>query len=266
MFGLAHIESVFQATRADGRAALMPYLTLGYPQRSLEVIEAAVRGGADMLELGMPFSDPLADGPTIQRSTQAALQNGMTIAGCIADVAELRSRGVTLPVFLMGYCNPLLNYGLERFVKDASRAGVDGFIIPDLPLEEAAELAVYCRLYERALVYLVSPNTPEERLKCLAQETGGFLYMVSVTGVTGARQSLADNLGEFAARVRRLTAKPLAVGFGIATPQQAAVVGKLADGVIVGSAIIQVIDAHPGDPERAVEEFVSDLARAVGVG
>jgi tryptophan synthase alpha chain len=264
MFGLAHIESVFQGTRADGRAALIPYLTLGYPQRSLEVVEAAVRGGADMLELGMPFSDPLADGPTIQRSTQAALQNGMTIAGCIADVAELRSRGVTLPVFLMGYCNPLLNYGLERFVKDASRAGVDGFIIPDLPLEEAAELAVYCRLYERALVYLVSPNTTEERLKRLAQETGGFLYMVSVTGVTGARQSLADNLGEFAARVRGLTEKPLAVGFGIATPQQAAVVGKLVDGVIVGSAIIQVIDTHPGDPERAVEEFVSDLARAVG--
>ena len=265
MDGITHITQAFSSARTAGHAALMPYLTLGYPEPmlSLSLVEAAANAGADLIELGVPFSDPLADGPTIQHSTQVALAQGMNVARCIDFTSKLRCRGVTQPLLLMGYFNPLLSYGLERFVTDAVQAGADGFIIPDLPPAEAGVLEAACREQHAALVYLASPNTHSDRLALLAQRTSGFLYLVSVTGVTGARHSLPGDLQAFVQRARAVTTIPLAVGFGITTPQQAADVGALADGVIVGSALVNAIDASQDDPVQGVLKFVGSLATAL---
>ena len=262
MDGLSNISSAFKNARAAGRAALMPYLTLGYPEPmlSLSLVEAAANAGADLIELGVPFSDPLADGPTIQHSTQVALTQGMNVARCIDFTDKIRCRGVTQPLLLMGYFNPLLSYGLEHFVKDAVQAGADGFIIPDLPPAEALLLEAACQAHHCALVYLASPNTKPERLALLAQRTSGFLYLVSVTGVTGARSALPLDLESFVARARAVAQTPLAVGFGIATPEQAAAVGSLADGVIVGSGVVNAIDASKNDPVQGVFKYVGSLA------
>ena len=265
MDGISHIASAFSTARAAGRAALIPYLTLGYPEPmlSLSLVEAAANAGADLIELGVPFSDPLADGPTIQHSTQVALAQGMDVARCLDFTGKLRCRGVTQPLLLMGYCNPLLSYGLERFVVDAVQAGADGLIIPDLPPEEAQVLEAACRQQHCALVYLASPNTRPDRLALLAEHTAGFLYLVSVMGVTGARHTLPVDLQSFVARARSAAHTPVAVGFGIATPEQAARVGRLADGVIVGSALINAIDASPRDPLQGVLKFVGSLSLAL---
>jgi tryptophan synthase alpha chain len=263
--GITHIAQTFSSAHAAGHAALMPYLTLGYPEAmlSLSLVEAAANAGADLIELGVPFSDPLADGPTIQHSTQVALAQGMNVARCIDFTSKLRCRGVTQPLMLMGYYNPLLSYGLERFVTDAVQAGADGLIVPDLPPAEAVALEEACRAQGCALVYLASPNTSTDRLALLGQRTSGFLYLVSVTGVTGARGSLAADLASFVQRARSVTKTPLAVGFGIATPQQAAAVGRLADGVIVGSALVNAIDASQDDPIQGVLKFVGSLAEGL---
>jgi tryptophan synthase alpha chain len=264
MDGLKRISTAFDTVRTEKRAALIPYLTLGYPEPmlSLSLIEAASNAGADIIELGLPFSDPLADGPTIQHSTQVALQQGMTLARCIDSADKLRYRGVTQPLLMMGYINPILSYGIEAFVKDATQAGVDGFIIPDLPPDEAAALEAACQAQQRALVFLASPNSTPQRLALLAQRTSGFLYLVSVTGVTGARAGLPNGLQTFVERARTVAHTPVAVGFGIHTPEQAARVGSLADGVIVGSALINAIDAGP-DPLESVSQFVGGLAKAL---
>jgi tryptophan synthase alpha chain len=265
MDGLSNIASAFAAAKGAGRAALMPYLTLGYPEPmlSLSLVEAAANAGADLIELGVPFSDPLADGPTIQHSTQVALARGMNVARCIDFTNKLRCRGITQPLLLMGYFNPLLSYGLERFVNDAVQAGADGFIIPDLPPAEALVLESACREHKCALVYLASPNTKPDRLALLARRTSGFLYLVSVTGVTGARTSLPVGLQSFVQRARAVAQTPVAVGFGIATPEQASAVGNLADGVIVGSALVDAIDASINDPVSGVFKFVGSLAEGL---
>ncbi len=254
------LAAVFQ----KGRPALMPYYTLGYPdlQTSLAVIEACAHAGADMLELGIPFSDPLADGPTIQHSTQVALQNGMTVGRCLQAVATLRDRGLQQPLLLMGYLNPILAYGLPRFVADAAAAGVNGFIIPDLPPDEAADMQAACQEHGMALVFLLAPNSAEERIRLVVAASTGFVYLVSVTGVTGARTHLPPALADFVSRVRALSSKPLAVGFGISTPQQAAAVGQLADGVIVGSALIKTVAAS-AQPVEAAAAFVRSLRQAL---
>jgi tryptophan synthase alpha chain len=244
----------------------MPYFTLGYPTpaASLDIVAAIAHAGADLIELGLPFSDPLADGPTIQRSTQAALAAGTTTAVCLELVRALRQRGVELPLLLMGYYNPLLAYGLDRFAREAASAGADGFIIPDLPPEEAGPLEAATREHSLALVYLAAPTTTPSRLAGLAARSQGFLYLVSLTGVTGARESLPVQLADFVARARSATRLPLAVGFGIATPDQAGSVGRLADGVIVGSALINAVAGSP-DPCRAAGDFVAGLRRALAV-
>lgn len=260
MSGVTHISHTFASTQAGGRAALMPYFTLGYPSlaESIEIIVAIARAGADLIELGVPFSDPLADGPTIQRSTQVALENGASVAACLELVAEVRRRGVRQPLLLMGYYNPILAYGVERFVTDAAAAGGDGFIVPDLPIEEAAQMEKACRDREQALVYLVAPTSPVERIAKIAARTTGFLYLVSLTGVTGARQALPSDLADFIARTRPVARTPIAVGFGVSTPRQAAEVGQLADGVIVGSALIQAVTGAR-EPALAAEKFVKSL-------
>jgi tryptophan synthase alpha chain len=264
--GLDRIAAAFAAAHAEGRAALMPYFTLGYPDAdtSEAVIRAIAAAGADLIELGVPFSDPLADGPTIQRSTQVALQGGMTVARCLALTRRLRAAGVSQALLLMGYINPILAYGAARFVADATAAGADGLIIPDLPPEEAAagEIEAACATHGLALIYLAAPTSTDERLAALAARTTGFLYLVSVAGVTGARGGLPPDLAAFAGRARAVAQTPIAVGFGIATPAQARAVGQLADGVIVGSALINAVTGA-ADPPAAAQRFVGGLRVAL---
>lgn len=266
MSGLEHISSAFEAARREGRPALMPYFTLGYPTQSasVEIITAMARAGADLLELGVPFSDPLADGPTIQHSTQVALEGKTTVQRCLEMTAELRLKGVTQPLLLMGYYNPILSFGVSRFVEQAARLGADGLIVPDLPPEEAGELEAHCREHGLALVFLVAPTSTPERLRLVAAHSTGFLYLVSLTGVTGARHQVSSGLDGFVRGVRAVTSLPLAVGFGISTPEQARQVGRLADGVIVGSALIQAAGGSD-HPAQAAGAFVEDLKQAISL-
>jgi tryptophan synthase alpha chain len=250
--------------------AFMPYFTLGYPdfETSLDIIAACCENGADLMELGIPFSDPLADGPTIQHSTQAALENGMTVARCLDAVRQLRARGVTTPFVLMGYVNPILAYGMEKFVNDAADAGADGFIVPDLPPEEAGDLLEFARGRGMPVSFLLAPNSPPRRIALAIEKSSGFIYLVSVMGITGARGELPSHLAGFAARVRASlrTPLPLAVGFGISTGAQAHAVGQIADGVIVGSALIKAV-THALDtgaaPVAAAGAFVREMRAAL---
>ena len=264
MSGLTHVSSAFQSTQAAGRAALMPYFTLGFPnpQASLEIIEAVAHSGADLIELGMPFSDPLADGPTIQHSTQVALHQGITVAGCLELTAELRSRGVAIPLILMGYVNPILAFGIERFVAEAADAGADGFIVPDLPLEEAKGMQAACAEHQRALIFMLAPTSTPERMTAVIEQSAGFLYLVSLIGVTGARSDLPSGLEAFVQRVRDQSSIPLAVGFGVSTPAQARAVGSFSDGVIIGSALINAVEGAEDLPQAAAR-FVGDLRTAL---
>jgi tryptophan synthase alpha chain len=266
MTGLEHIRETFAQAHQEGRAALMPYYTLGFPdpEVSLSIIEAIALTGADLIELGIPFSDPLADGPTIQHSTQVALQQGTTLSRCIQMAADLRSHGVHQPLIFMGYVNPILSYGCERFIADAVAAGVDGFIIPDLPPDGSLGLEDACRAHGCALIYLLAPTTPPERAALVTSRTSGFLYLVSLTGVTGARQSLAPDLEDFIQGTRQIASTPVAVGFGISTPEQASKVGQLADGVIVGSALINAVE-KADHPEEAAARFIASLRQALTV-
>lgn len=264
MNGHTHIEQTFAALKQQDRAALMPYFTLGYPtpQASLEVVEALACSGADLIELGLPFSDPLADGPTIQRSTQIALEQGTTLRGCLEQVAQIRARGVRQPLLLMGYINPLLAYGPERFAADARAAGADGLIIPDLPMEEAENVEAACDANGLALIFITSPASTDQRIAALAEHTRGFLYLTSLNGVTGARSDLTPGLAEFIQRVRAVVHAPLAVGFGISTPEQAREVAGLADGVIIGSALIRAVGENT-DPAAAAGKYLTAVRAAM---
>jgi len=245
------IENAFK-----NKPIFMPYFPLGYPDldTSIDVIEALAKNGADLIEVGLSFSDPLADGPVIQHATQIALERGITVKKSLAAVAELRRRGVDIPLILMGYYNPMLAYGLEKFVRDTKEAGADGFIIPDLPTEESEEfeLALSGAVGEDEafpLIPMLAPTSSPERMEMIARKAKGFIYLVSVIGITGERKSLAEGLGELIAQVREHTSAPVCVGFGIGTPEQAKEVGAMADGVIVGTACVRTI----GNSERPVE-------------
>ncbi len=263
MNAICHIADAFQQARAKGRAAFMPYFTLGYPTQedSLSVVEALAGSGADLIELGIPFSDPLADGPTIQSSTHTALQQGMTVSRCLEMAQVLRQRGVSQPLLFMGYINPIKAYGIDRFIQAATQAGVNGLILPDLPMEEGSDIEAGCQKFGLALVYLVSPTTPLPRIKLLSSHSTGFLYLVSVNGVTGVRKSLPVDLEDFVRKVRSETDLPLAVGFGISTPELAVNVGKIADGVIVGSALIDAV-GKSDHPATTAREFISSFITA----
>lgn len=258
MTGIDRIKNAF----TQKGPAFMPYAVLGYPSRqaSLEVIQTLARAGADLLELGIPFSDPLADGPTIQAATQQSLKNGTTVKDCLAMTGELRQQGVDTPALLMGYINPLLAYGLAQFVADAAAAGVDGLIVPDLPPEEAGELEAICAGHGLALVYLLAPTSTPERIKLITEKSQGFIYLVSLTGVTGAQAELPSDLTDFVARVRAQTNKPLAVGFGIGSGEQARAVGQVADGVIVGSALVKRAAESLESVRSLAEELKAALA------
>jgi tryptophan synthase alpha chain len=261
--GRLSIQTAFQNAQQQRSAALMPYYTLGYPDRatSLDIIEA-IAPYSDLLELGVPFSDPLADGPTVQHSTQVALENGTTLADCLSMVGELRQRGVAVPVMLMGYFNPFMAYGLEKLVQAAVAASVQGFIIPDLPPEEADEIEDLAKAAGLSLIHFLAPTSNPQRIDNVTQRATGFIYLVSLTGVTGARSSLHSDLAAFVERVRAKANVPLAIGFGISTPEQAATVGHMADGVIVGSALLNAVNAA-SDKAAAAAHFAQSLSQAL---
>jgi tryptophan synthase alpha chain len=253
---LARIAKLFDS----GHAALMPYFPLGFPdaQTSLDVIVAMSDAGADAFEIGLSFSDPLADGPVVQHATQVALEQGITVKRSLELMAELRARGVSQPFLVMGYYNPILAYGLERFVEDAAAAGADGFIVPDLPPEEADEIDRLCRNHGLGLIYFLAPTSTDERVKLIADKAQGFIYLVSIAGVTGVRSQVASGLSEFVGRIRKATSTPIAIGFGVSTPEQAREVSRIADGVIVGSALVQVVDRAEDKPQAAAQ-FIREL-------
>ncbi len=261
---MSRITATFENLRRAGRTALMPYLTMGYPQResALALVPALVEGGADLIELGVPFSDPLADGATIQAAAQQALGNGMTLSLCLDQATALRAGGVTVPFVLMGYYNPIFQMGLERFARRAASAGIDGVIVPDLPPDESDALCAALRSRGVDSIFLLAPTSEDGRVRLVAGRSSGFLYLVSLTGVTGARDHLPPDLESFVARVRPATDLPLAVGFGIGTPRQAARVARIADGVIVGSALVRAIGAAK-DPVTAASAFVASLRAGI---
>ncbi len=259
--GLHAVEAMFARTESENRAAFLPYYTLGYPtyDASLDAIQAMAEVGADAFEIGVPFSDPLADGPTLQAAAQAALENGMTVKKSLEGVTELRRRGVTQPMFMFSYLNPLVNYGTEQFVRDAKAAGADGFIIPDLPPEEAHLFAAACEQENMALIFFLAPTSNDTRIEAASQAARGFIYVVSVTGITGARTELPADLTEFIGRVRAKTDQPLVLGFGISTPQQARQMNGLVNGFIVGSALVR----RGAQGTEAVRELAKDLRDAL---
>ena len=247
------IENAFK-----NKPIFMPYFPLGYPDldTSIDVIEALAKNGADLIEVGLSFSDPLADGPVIQHATQVALEKGITVKKSLAAIAELRKRSLDIPLVLMGYYNPMLAYRLEKFVRDAREAGADGFIVPDLPMEESEEFENVAG--ELPLIRMLAPTSSPERMEMIARNARGFIYLVSVTGITGERNSLAEGLGDLIALVREHTSAPVCVGFGIGTPEQARQVGALADGVIVGSACVKAIGGSE-KPVEAAKEFAGSF-------
>lgn len=260
--GLDTIAAMFATADEGHRAAFLPYFPIGYPdyESSLGAIMAMAEVGVDGFEIGMPFSDPLADGPTIQAATEVALQNGVTARRCLDAVRELRERGVRQPMLMMGYLNPLLTYGPEQFVHDAQSAGADGLIVPDLPPEEASIFTAACQEAGLALVFFLAPTSNAERIALVGEKATGFIYVVSVTGITGARSTLPPDLADFIRRVRAQTDKRLVLGFGIGTPEQARMVSELTDGFIVGSALVRA----GGESVEAVRALAAGLRQALG--
>lgn len=257
------LRETFAAARAHGRKLFIGYVTAGYPTRAetVPILLAMQAGGADVIELGVPFSDPMADGATIQHANEVALRQGVTLADCFAFVREARQQGLTVPVLLMGYYNPVLARGEARACAEAAAAGVDGWIIVDLPPEEAGTFLDACRAHDLSFVPLVAPTTRDERIPSIAAAADAFLYCVSVTGVTGRGNVALGDLPAFIERVRARTSLPLAVGFGINTRQQAEAVRAIADAAVVGSAIIGAIDAaEENHRAQSVREFVEDVS------
>jgi len=260
--GTERIARAFARAKAERRLAVVIYLTVGYPDRPSTgpLLRAALDGGADILELGVPFSDPLADGATVQRASEVALANGVTVADCLAEARSVVAER-DVPVLLMGYANPFLRYGLEAFARDARLAGAAGIIVPDLPAEESAPFDAALAPTGLVRVDLYAPTTPDGRLAGLVPRARGFVYCVSLTGVTGARRALASDVAAFVGRVREHTALPIALGFGISEPSHVAALRGLVDGVVIGSAAIDAVTGASDKP-AALRAFVRSLADA----
>ncbi len=257
------IEAAFEAGRRDGRPLVVPFVTAGFPHATatMPLVRALADAGADMIEIGMPFSDPLADGPTIQRSSEVALRGGMTVRRTLAAVSELRAAGLETPLILMGYCNPLYTYGMDAFLGDAAAAGVDVLIVADMPPEEAEEFLAGCRESGISATFLVAPNAPDDRIRKVDGASTHFSYCVTVTGVTGARADLQERTVSFLERMRSLAAKPFVVGFGIKQPEHVEALGPHADGVVVGSALIDALEVAGG--EAMSDEEAASAAAAI---
>jgi len=246
------------------KPALVAYVTCGDPDLATtrEIILAAIEAGADAIELGVPFSDPVEDGPVIQRASERALKRGTSLAQVLTVAAEIRQQAQSTGLIVFTYLNPILRMGLGKFCKVARAAGVDGALITDLPVEEAGEYLTAMREHDLSPVFLAAPTSPDERLRKIADASRGFVYAVSRTGVTGQRQQLAEDARQLVMRLRRVTKLPIALGFGISTPEQFAEVGEFADAVVVGSAIVQTIEKNKGREAAAIGEFVKRLTAA----
>jgi tryptophan synthase alpha chain len=270
---VSRISLMFSRLRKRGETALIPFITAGDPDltTTADLIVEMDEKGADLIELGLPFSDPLADGPTIQAASQRALRRNVNAKDVFELVRAVRGR-TEIPLVLMGYYNPILQYGLARFARDAVDAGLDGTIVPDLPVEEAGEWMREAKAHGLSNILLVAPTTPGERIRKIARASRGFLYYVSITGITGTTSELPPELAEGLAAVKQLTSKPVAVGFGISRADQVARLSGTADGIIVGSAIVRLVEANTlreGEELRAgpglvsaVGEFVQELKQA----
>ena len=255
------MNSIASVFKRPSHKALIPYVTIGYPsiEDTLKVVPLLASSGCDIVELGIPFSDPLADGITIQKASFHALNNGVTPKLCL-EVAEELNRKVNIPLVFMTYFNPIFSFGMKEFCSACARSGIGGLIIPDLQPDEGAELEAITRENSLDLIYLLAPTSAEERIKLVADRSRGFIYMVSVTGVTGARDNLPPELDAFVVRVRKVASQPLCIGFGISNTEQARQVARIADGVIVGSRIIQLMET---DDLVSVGNFVKELRHAL---
>ena len=268
----SRIPARFAKNAADGRASLVTFITAGDPDpaTSLALVKALPSAGADVIELGMPFSDPMADGPAIQWASMRALAAGMTLKGTLALVTEFRKENAETPIVLMGYYNPIYIYGVEKFLNDAVKAGVDGLIVVDLPPEEDAELCLPAMKAGLNFIRLATPTTDDKRLPAVLANSSGFVYYVSINGITGTATPDFGQVSEAVARIKRHTSLPVAVGFGVKTPEQAAAIAAGADGVVVGSVLVEAIrtslDADGKATEKtvsAVTSIVSGLASAI---
>lgn len=263
---MSRITKTFAELTKRGEAALIPFITAGDPDlhTTLKIMRALERGGADCIELGIPFSDPTADGPAIQRSSERALKGLVSLPGIFRLVREFRA-GSGVPVILFGYFNPIFRFGLEKFARQAAEAGADGVLCVDLPPEESAELQRWTDAAGLDLIFLLSPTSGPDRVQRVARRGRGFIYYVSVTGVTGARRSLDDNLRAQVDRLREASALPVGVGFGISTPKQAAWVAGFADAAVVGSALVEKIEKAKGTSQKANQAaaFMAQLKRAI---
>ncbi|MGH6956976.1 MAG: tryptophan synthase subunit alpha [Caulobacteraceae bacterium] len=262
------LDARFAALKREGRAGFVAYVMAGDPdaETSLRTLNGLPEAGADIIELGFPFSDPMADGPSIQRGAIRALQSGMTLAGTLGLVRRFREADAETPLVLMGYMNPLLAYGLERFAADAAKAGVDGAILVDCPPEEAGPVLEAFGPAGLALIRLATPTTDDARLPTVVERTSGFVYYVSVAGVTGVKAADAGTVAPAVARVRAASGLPVAVGFGIRTPDQAAAVARVADAAVVGTALVEAVEtaiAQKRDPAAKVLETADALGKAV---
>lgn len=250
-------------TRAAGHAALIPYLTVGWPELgdTERIVPAMIAGGADIIELGIPFSDPIADGPTIQVTSQKALANGVNPTYALEVARRLRADGVEVPLLFMGYYNSVFNYGLERFAAACADAGIDGLLVPDLPPEESDALLDACLDRGIHLIYFLAPTSTPERIEAVLQRANGFVYLIAVTGITGARAELSAGLADYVARVRGNTELPLAIGFGISRREHVRQVETLVDGVVCGAAFLNHLDgAAPDDLPAKATEFLRMLS------
>jgi tryptophan synthase alpha chain len=262
------IDATLDALAKSGRNALGPFLTVGYPDLETSTLLARVvlESGADMLELGVPFSDPLAEGPTIQRTSFQALQQGVNVHTCLGVIRRLRREGVDSPLIFMGYVNPFLNYGMERFARDAAEAGLDGVIVPDLPSEEAGLFAGLLEAQGIYVIPLLAPTSSDKRIEQACRRAKGFIYCVSLTGVTGARTELGIGVQDLVERVRRFTDLPLLVGFGVSRIEHVEAIAKFADGAMVGSALLDAVGNVPkGRVLETAREFIEGLTMPDGV-
>ncbi|MDX1763828.1 MAG: tryptophan synthase subunit alpha [bacterium] len=262
---MSRIGQTFENLRGEGRLALMPFLVAGDPSLKMtgEFILELEKSGADIIELGVPFSDPLADGPTIQRASQRALAGGVTLTAILEFLKSLR-RKTEVPIVLMGYYNPIYHYGVDRFAQDAKASGADGIIVPDLPPEEADALIGASRKVGLDTIFLVAPTSTADRIEKIGAVSRGFIYYVSLAGVTGARKELSSGIAQSVENIRKQSAMPVCVGFGISTPEHVRQVSRYADGAIVGSALVGLIEKCHGDPRwsETVSRFISDLRAA----
>ena len=257
----ARIDARFAALKAEGRAGFIPYVMTGDPSRdeALEILRGLPAAGADLIELGLAFSDPMAEGPPIQRAALRGLAAGMTLRGTLDLVADFRKGDDATPVILMGYLNPVESYGYEAFARDAAEAGVDGLIVVDCPPEEAGPMAAALDAQGVSLIRLATPTSDDDRLKVIAQGTSGFVYYVSVAGVTGVKEAVAADVAPAVERVRKAAGLPVAVGFGVRTPERAAEIARVADAVVAGSVFVDEVAAALAANEPAVPRVLAKV-------